>query len=305
MTRDGEASEAEANGQFFAETFKVVMSANADSEFTDLIHELGHAVAAYDTKSYAGLLGTLRDWYLQSEGFASYEGAIERIMEQQGLTREEAEEEFFSEAMAGLFSTDAGVGDFLEWLNDEKKFGTQEKKSILKKFAELLQDVFDHIKALIRGGRLSKTAEDFALMQAERAQDIRQRFLEALDKAGENARGETKTGTAKNSIKKTQFMDYNEQIERIFDRNLNGSNALYVGQTSDTLKRIGVPNLPIAMNQSDIRKSMRVPESGKSRSAHGVSREFFKKLPQHAYRRSCSVYQKRKWHHNYYRCTNG
>ena len=213
MTRDGEASEAEANGQFLAESFKVVMSANANSEFTDLIHELGHGVAAYDGKGYRGLLAAIRDWYMENEGIASYEDAIEAIMDRyagtdEDFTRADAEEEFFSEAMAGLFSTDDGAKQFLDWLNDETKADTNEKKSIIRKMADLLQDLFDHIKALIRGGTLSKTAEDFALMEADRAQLLRQEFLAALDTMKQNAEKGTKESSgAKFAIKYPKFTE--------------------------------------------------------------------------------------------------
>ncbi len=72
----------------------------------------------------------------------------------------------------------------------------------LRRFADLLQEIFDHIKALIRGGTLSKTAEDFALMTADRAQQLRQEFLAALDQVGENAKqGEQNKSGTKYSVK--------------------------------------------------------------------------------------------------------
>lgn len=67
--------------------------------------------------------------------------------------------------------------------------------------ADLLQDLFDHIMALIRGGTLSKTAADFARMEADRAQMLRQDFLAALDVMRENAeKGTVAESGAKYSI---------------------------------------------------------------------------------------------------------
>ncbi|MBR3553147.1 MAG: hypothetical protein IKN72_07140 [Clostridia bacterium] len=204
------------------------MSANANSEFTDLVHELGHGVAAYDAKRYRGLLAAIRDWYMENEGIASYEDAIEAIMDRyagtdEDFTRADAEEEFFSEAMAGLFSTDAGAKQFLNWLNDESKADTNEKKSIIKKMADLLQDLFDHIKALIRGGTLSKTAADFARMEADNAQMLRQEFLAALDTMKANAeKGEQNKSGTKNSVKEltgSKSKRYNKSVYDEFATN--------------------------------------------------------------------------------------
>ena len=137
---------------------------------------------------------------MEAEGIASYEDAIEGILNRYEGTkaqfsRADAEEEFFSEAMAGLFSTEDGAEQFLDWLNDESKVETNEKKSIIRKMADLLQELFDHIMALIRGGKLSKTAEDFAQMEADRAQMLRQDFLAALDVMRVNAEQGTVDGS--------------------------------------------------------------------------------------------------------------
>ncbi|MBQ5969631.1 MAG: hypothetical protein IJL52_05895 [Clostridia bacterium] len=231
-------------------------------------------MAAYDTKGYRGLLAAIRDWYMENEGIASYEDAIEAIMDRyagtdEEFTRADAEEEFFSEAMAGLFSTDAGAKQFLDWLNDESKADTNEKKSIIKKMADLLQDLFDHIKALIRGGTLSKTAEDFALMEADRAQMLRQEFLAALDAMKENAqKGTVAESGAKFSIKKTKSMSWEEQIGAYYNRTgtIKTNDTLTLGDTPQEIVDLGVNNKPLAVPLSVISKA----QSGKDVS-HSLS----------------------------------
>ncbi len=53
----------------------------------------------------------------------------------------------------------------------------------------------------IRGGTLSKTAENFALMTADRAQQLWQEFLAALDQVGENVKQGAKEGGRKFALK--------------------------------------------------------------------------------------------------------
>ena len=256
VEQDGVVTQQEANGQFLAESFKLIVSANANSAFGTVIHELGHGVAAYNAEGYRGLLAAIRDWYMETEGIASYEDAIEGILNRYEGTkaqfsRADAEEEFFSEAMAGLFSTEDGAKQFLSWLNDESKVETNEKKSIIRKMADLLQELFDHIMALIRGGKLSKTAEDFAQMEADRAQMLRQDFLAALDVMRANAeKGTTAENGAKYSI--------DQNFKKVFDEwdKTSTGFAFRVGTTSEVLRSLGVDERNIFWDASKIKKIM-------------------------------------------------
>ena len=106
---------------------------------------------------------------------------------------------------------------------------------------------------MISDGTLSDTAADFAQAQADEAARLRQMFLDVLD--GMNVE-EGSEGGERFSIKRTQKMNYDQQLDLFLAGKLNGSDSLYVGTPSEGLQTIGFSDAPLAMNQSDIRKSM-------------------------------------------------
>ena len=269
-----------ANAQFIPQMFRIVISENADSEFTDTMHELTHLTAKYAGKKYKNVSDAVLA-YAKQKSTVNYEKRIAQLMIDYNTNdRAYVEEEFVAEQIAGIFSTEDGVNDFINWLQTESGYSEKEKKTILQRIADILKDIIDAIKETIRTGELSSIAKDAARMQADKASEIRQMFLEALDEAAENyKKGQASQGEVKNSIKKTQNMQYDEQIEKIFSKQLNGSNSLYIGMPSDNLIKAGFSNAPFAMNQSDIRKSYEVTAKNKNYSRHGVPKEFFEQMP--------------------------
>ena len=100
-----------------------------------------------------------------------------------------------------LFSTDEGVNDFLNWLKEDSGYSKAEKKSVLQRIIEFLDRIVEAVKQTIKDGDLSQTAREFAQMQADKAAQIREMFLDALDGIDGKARKNTAEET-KNSKKK-------------------------------------------------------------------------------------------------------
>ena len=170
------------------------------------------------------------------------------------------------------------MNDFLNWLKEDSGYSKAEKKSILQRIIEFFDRIVEAVKQTIKDGDLSQTAREFAQMQADKAAQIREMFLDALDGIDGKARKNTAEET-KNSIKKTKDISYDEQIEKVFSKHFGRSDSLYIGKPSDNLIKAGFSNAPFAMNQSDIRKSHEATAKNKNYSRHGVSKEFFEQLP--------------------------
>lgn len=268
----------EANAQFLVREMKVLISADAQSEFTDTVHELGHLGEVTNKSAMQKVRQALLDWHNEVKGFNSTEEAISRFEQAYDCSREDAIEEYTNEALSGLFSTDEGVKDFLSWLEDESGYTKKEKKTVLQKIIELFDRIVEAIKSTIADGQLSFAAKEFAQMEADRAAEIRKMFLDALD--GTDTQSKTAPDIVKNSIKKTQNMDYDEQIEKIFSKQFGRSDSLYIGKPSENLIKAGFSNAPFAMNQSDIRKSHEASAKNKNYSRHGVSIRFFEQMPE-------------------------
>ncbi len=268
----------EANAQFIPSQMKILISSQAQSEFTDTIHELGHLAESYNGEKMASVKGALLDWYAEKNGGTALEDTIKMFQDSYGTSRENAIEEMTNEALSGLFSTDEGVNDFLNWLKEDSGYSKAEKKSVLQRIIEFFDRIVEAVKQTIKDGDLSQTAREFAQMQADKAAQIREMFLEALDGINGKKRKNTAEET-KNSIKKTKDISYDEQIEKVFSKHFGRSDSLYIGKPSDKLIKTGFSNAPFAMNQSDIRKSHEATAKNKNYSRHGVSKEFFEQLP--------------------------
>ena len=72
-------------------------------------------------------------------------------------------------------------------------------------------------------------------------------------------------------------MNWNDQLEQIENKILNGSNAFYIGEFS-SLEKLGLSDFPFAMNQSHYRKSRRKSGNNKHYSSHSVPLKFLKEI---------------------------
>ncbi len=87
-----------------------------------------------------------------------------------------------------MFSTEEGVQDFLNWLQNESGYNQAEKKTVLQRITEWLNDIIEAIRDVMNSGELNGVGKAFAQEQSEALSDIRKQFLEVLDGYGENYR---------------------------------------------------------------------------------------------------------------------
>ena len=271
--------EHEANAQIDLESGKIVSSASSENEYQSTIHESVHLAYAYgDSKKMAEIESSMKDYFIHLHGAATFENVIRQYAEgYSDLDRAGVMEEFTADALAGVFSSEQGINEFVDWLQKESGYSQAEKKTILEKLSEWLLEIVDKIRELVAEGHLNSVTEAYANAQAEQFDDVRQKFLQVLDEIEgvEGAEG------VKNSIKVTQNMDYGEQIDKYFSGTLGRSDSLYLGSPSVTLQKAGFSSNPFAMNKGDLRKSNEKSAKNKNYSRHGVPRKFFKSMPEY------------------------
>lgn len=187
------------------------------------IHELGHLAESYNGEKMASVRGALFSWYVDKNGYSSLEDMIGKFQEDYGTSRENAIEEMTNEALSGLFSTDEGVNDFLNRLKEDSGYSKAEKKSVLQRIIEFFDRIVEAVKQTIKDGDLSQTAREFAQMQADKAAQIREMFLDALDgidgKKRENAESETKDSRKR--------VDFDEKIDKDKGKAHNKKRRIY------------------------------------------------------------------------------
>ncbi|MBQ8504542.1 MAG: hypothetical protein IJ491_09755 [Clostridia bacterium] len=209
-----------ANAQYSANKNKMTVSATADNEWQGSIHELVHGAFAYNTEKMKAVKKAVIDWFISQHGETEFENALEKYkVSYEGLTRAELEEEFTADAIGGMFSTEEGVQDFLNWLQEESGYDVDEKKKILQRFAEWLNDIIEAIRDIMNSGELNGAGKLFAKENCDELTKIRKMFLETLDGYGEKYRtGGAVEGDIKNEIKVD--IDGNKFVEveeKLFD----------------------------------------------------------------------------------------
>lgn len=194
----------EANAQFDPNLFRITISGDAMSEFTDFTHELGHVAEDFgDSKKAQLAKDAILNWYTEQYGDIEREDLIYSVMQQYGnISRAEAIDEVVNEAIAKLFSDEKNVQKFLDWLRNKSGYSEKERKTIIQRITDALKRIIDAIKEIIAGGELSEVAEEFAGMQQDKADEILKLFFETLDSAAENYKkaADSSNGKAKYSL---------------------------------------------------------------------------------------------------------
>ncbi len=73
---------------------------------------------------------------------------------------------------------------------------------------------------------------------------------------------------------------FQEQLNRYLQGKMKRYEMFQPGKTPQFLEKYGVPSLQIQMPQSVLNKILRLPQEGKSRSAHGLSIEIVETIPE-------------------------
>ena len=136
----------------------------------------------------------------------------------------------------------------------------------------------DYIEAEL-SGELEMRDSLAAKLADESDQGIIPQFRRALKDIAVPTKVEEPEGEVSFSIKKTARMPYGEQLGLIENKQLNGSNSLYIGKPSSTLQSAGLSDKPFAMNQGDYRKARRISAKNSHYSSHAVPYDFFESMP--------------------------
>lgn len=250
----------EANAQYDPTKHKMTVSASAQNEWQASVHELTHAAFSYNSAKMKEVKKAIVSYYLKNNSETDLESILEQYkLAYEGDSRADIEEEFIADALGGMFSTQDGVQDFLNWLQNESGYNAEKKKDILQRITEWLSDIIEAIKEIMNDGELNGAGKLFAKQQCDELAKIRKMFLEALDGAGVNYRKKGAVeGDVRNSLKdkkitpdmsekdRTEVLKNTELNIAKYDGNdeLNGASVLklkssYNSEASKILKTLG------------------------------------------------------------------
>ncbi len=248
----------DANGMFVPSTMRMLLSENAQNEYTALIHELGEFGLSYDRQGMKEVQDTLVKYWAEQNGIRGMEDLNEIVKEYQrryteveeNKTKTQAMDEIVNDALGGLFSTDTGVEEFIQWLQKDSGYNKTEQRTIIQRVIDIIDKVTEYLKAIIKDAKLSKAARQAAQLEEHNAKEVRQKFLKVLDTAIEkaNTTGEYESDTA---IKKS-LKDFAEQYNK-----WDGKNPLKkfkVTITTDVYNFLGVAGKSVELDSSKIIK---------------------------------------------------
>jgi hypothetical protein len=185
----------DANGMFIPSMMSMVLSTNGTNEYTSMIHELGEFGLTYDRAGMKSVQDAMIQWWAGKNGVEGLSDMNELVSEYQkryekaegSKTNSQAMDEMINDAMGGLFSSDQGVEEFVNWVQKDSGMESGKQKTVLQNMADILKSLVDSIKNILSGSRLTKAAKTALQMEEDQATKIRQRFLEVIDRASENA----------------------------------------------------------------------------------------------------------------------
>ena len=175
--------DAENPSRFIVSNLTMELSPSAD--ITDFVHELGEVLKAFNPEGADRAASAIIKWYSGYYGFDSLSSTLEAYREayaeaEGAKSLIEAKAEFANDALSAIFASTEGAQDFLEWLSENES--TENRRSICQWFVDALGKLGDMIKRIFRSAKLENTLSDFTNMDALTARDIRQVFLDELDK---------------------------------------------------------------------------------------------------------------------------
>ena len=250
--------ENDANAAFVPSTMTLLLSENAQNEYTSLIHELGEFGLSYNRESMKQIQDAIVKYWAEKNGVKGLDDIDILVNAYQtqykkaegSKTREQAMDEIINDALGGLFSTETGAKEFIEWLQKDSGYSKTEQRTIIQRFIDALDQIVAYLKDLIKEGNLTSAARKAAQMEEQRAHEIRQMFLDVLEDAIEtaNTTGEYTTDVAiKNSLK-----DFAEQYDAWDGK--NARTVFDVTVATDVYKFLGKDNKTIRFDASKIIK---------------------------------------------------
>lgn len=226
-----DSMEKGASGSFSRSMATFTFSEESKNKMMTRVHELGEFAESYNPEGMRKLQDAVLNWYSDTHG---YKAMDEMIAQYQNMYQNadgrasyaQAAQEMTNDALGGLFSSDEGVEDFVNWIKDTKT--EAEQKNIVQTIVDFFTQIVDKLKSYVNGIYKGGMDYIYSEMEADKAAKIRKRVLEAVDKAGIEYKNTEKTGENKKNPPTTGGVNENSSpltSETVSGTDSNGSIA--------------------------------------------------------------------------------
>lgn len=204
-----------ARGNFTASLGKIALSNRADNQYEVLVHELMEYASTYNPQKMQEVYDMVLRYAMSDMGvekltasIKAYQNTYEQV--EHGKTFQSASEEYVHDYIAGVFSTEEGIRDFVEFMTKEN-VSTEQQRSILQTVADFFRDIAKKIGQYIEEHMLSDAAKMGLRTDEQQAHKMRQMVLNVLeDTIG--SEGEVKENSKKYSLEEGQLYLSNEDV---------------------------------------------------------------------------------------------
>lgn len=299
------------NGFLDINNAEMVFSDAAQSDFGVRIHESMEFLDAVDPATYDSLMKFVLLYAMNRDSKTSNDDIYNTIMAYRETYRgvegnktfAEAAGEYLNDAVSGVFFSEEGAKDFLEWLNKED-ISESEKKGILQTILDIIDKLIKALTEALDRSHMTKAQRHAASVKLETQKEIRQMFFDAMEYGAKTYKGSTGATTEQGKAASAKAyglrvgseklfpeeMSFRQQIKRVLSEKTNPDYHIHVCNSPEFLSEIGLDSsIPLYMTYSHVYTIYKTAEEAiregklspyasekKKRHYHGLHRQIYK-----------------------------
>lgn len=135
------------------------------------------------------------------------------------ITIEDAKDELYNDFLAALFTSPEGMQRYVDWLMEDKKTDTKQKKNILETLKDFIKNIFDKLSEYVNPKNFTRSELEARNMEQQQADKFRTEILEMVDGAITNFENGVEISVQKsfsvdsNLSVKEQLQKYSNQLQ--------------------------------------------------------------------------------------------
>ena len=266
--------EGEASPNGFYVDGEVYLSMTGDRPLPYIFaHEITHHMQVYAPKEYNQLKELVRRRWGDQGGMDAAIDAKRAHYAQNNvsLSYEDALDEIIADSTYEILQDEGFVDELC-----------RSHRNIAQALLDAIKNVISKIRATLAEGELFTPAQNANLLsELDILKDFERIWANGLMRAAENSDAVgtvSKTESVAGDVVYSMTESFESQVEGALNKTLDRNNHVYICETPQILREVGLQPLPMLMTQKHVR-DINTPKNPKNRKFHGIDKEVIKKIP--------------------------